>query len=489
MRRAIVTIGLAAGVGLACLVPAAAGAGEGEPAAKGKLHVLVFDFACDQGTYGAQIADSLRLRLRRHREYDVLSRLDTQDLTEPIPFEADKQKAIDVLKRMGLTVGFHGTVTKRGAGVTAKIRCIHLTGEKPVVWEETFRDDTERARGLIARYVVEKLRGQAEWKPPEYGDETEPEKFGRPVNKNGGFEQGHVGWDRPDNVSTFIERGPSGRGKILRVRTDLARDPWLAYRRALRFGKANPNRPPKIATDKSMGSVGGLEGVHFRSEWIKSIPFQRYWMTCDANKCGGTPKIFVKGFRDWTGRADGLPESSLARLGLTPKQFDRLPEARKRKLIEADVKRRPEQYRRECYRWYLNLRGPSNQWHHYAAVCPPRGGMPDNVEWLSIQVYSYWPAGTYLWDNVHLYKDPRQTAPSAVEGARTLNFGKTSDVIEALDEIKEKVKAKTAELARLKKAGKTAEAGRAAKEIEALKKRGVEIVEEMRKYQSKDATP
>jgi len=489
MRRASIGVWLATAAWVGCAAPGALAAGKEAAGAKAEFHAMIFDFACDQGTYGAQISDSLRLRLRRHKEYDVLSRLDTQDFTEPIPFEAGPKKVIDELKRMGLNLGIHGTVTKSGANVTAKVRCIRLQDGKPVLWEQTFRDDTQRARGEIARHIVEKLRGQAEWTPPQYGDEEEPKKFGRPYNRNGSFEARHLGWDRPDNVSTFIEPGPAGRGKILRVRTDLARDPWLAYRRALRLGQTTPDRPPRIARDTSYGSVAGLEGVHFRSEWLTSIPFQRWWMTCDANKCGGTPKIFVKGFLDWRDRADGLPESSLARLGMTPGQFAALPEARRKQLIEQDVKRRPEQYRRECYRWYLNLRGPSNQWHHYAAVCPPRGGMPDNVKWLSIQVYSYWPPGTYLWDNVHLYKDPRQTAPAPVEGARTPHFGKTSDVVEALEAIKEKVKQKKAELLELRKAGKKEEAAKVAREIQQLMKQGTDIVEKMRKYQSKDATP
>ncbi|GAG04372.1 unnamed protein product, partial [marine sediment metagenome] len=75
-------------------------------------------------------------------------------------------------------------------------------------------------------------------------------------------------------------------------------------------------------------------------------------------------------------------------------------------------------------------RGKDGQWDHLAAPVPPRGGLPANVEWLQLQVYCYWPPGTYKWDNVHLYKDPRQKAPLPEEGARTPNFGKTSDIVE-----------------------------------------------------------
>jgi len=488
MTRVSLAASLAAGCVLACMAPTARAQKAPAKQSKIKAYILVFDFTCDQGTYGAQISDSLRLRLRRHKEYDVMARVDVQDLTKPYPIGTDQKEIIAVLKKIGMTMGIYGTVTKSGPNVTAEIRCVDLSaGDKPVVWTQTFSDSSERARGEVAKGVVEKLRGQAEWVPPQYGDEEEPKKFGPPINKNGGFERGHLGWDRPDNVSTFIEDGPSGRGKILRVRTDLARDPWLAYRRKLRFGQADPSNPPKIRRDTSYGSVAGLEGVHYRSDWITPVSGQRYWMTADANKCGGTPKIFVKGFLDWSGRADGLSESSLARLGLTPRQFARLPEAKRKKLVAADVKRRPEQYRRECYRWYLNLRGPSNQWHHYAAVCPPRGGLPENVQWLQLQVYSYWPPGTYLWDNVHFYKDPRQKAPATVEKARTPNFGKTSDIVERLYELKQKIKAKQEELKQFHKGPHAAKAKAVTKQLEELKKR-VEVIEKaLDKYRIKDS--
>ena len=142
------------------------------------------------------------------------------------------------------------------------------------------------------------------------------------------------------------------------------------------------------------------------------------------------PKIFVKGFEDWSKRADALPEQSLVELKLTPKQFAALPVERQKKLITEDAAKHPERYRRECYRWYLACRNTENTWKHYAAPFPPRGGLPKRVQWLQIQVYAYWPPGKYLFDDVHMYKDLRQTAPLPEEKARTPNFGKTSDVIE-----------------------------------------------------------
>ncbi len=286
-----------------------------------------------------------------------------------------------------------------------------------------FIDKTERAEGLIARWIVEALRGQAEWVPPQVGDEKEPAKFGKPLNRNGDFESGHAPWDAPDNAATFLVKGPPGRGTVLKMKTDIARDPWIAYRRKLRMGQADPTKPPTIRRDTSYGCVGGLEGVHFRGEWIKATPGQRYWLVADK-KGGGGAKIFIKGFADWSARADGLSEGSLARLGMTPKQFADLPEAERKKLIAADIKANPQLHRRECYRWYLNCGASGAGWTHFALPFPPRGGLPARVQWLQIQIYAYWPPGEYYWDNVHLYKDPRQTAPLPEVKPRTPNFDK-----------------------------------------------------------------
>jgi len=410
-------------------------AGAGEPApAKAKVYAVVFDFTCPHGAYGRQLSDSVRLRLRRHEEYDVLDRLSTQEASGPLGADARKT-VIKLMDSLAANLAVYGSVSRQGAQVRAEVSCIDLTDVegKGRQWIKVFTDSGERARGNIAMKIVEAIRGQAEWVPPQYGDEEEPKNLAQALNANGGFEKGRAGWDRPDNVSTFIEQGPAGRGKILRIRTDLARGPWLEYKRALMFGQADPGKPPKIARDTSYGSVAGLEGVHFASEWIKATPGRRYWMVADFNgKTAGAmfPKIFVKGFRKTEHALDGLPETSLAALGLTPKQFARLPARKRKELIAEDARKNPMRYVRECYRWYLACRNEEGGWRHFAAPCPPRGGLPDYVEWLQIQVYAYWPPGTYCFDNVHLYADPNQKAPAPEEKARTPNLGKTSDVVE-----------------------------------------------------------
>jgi len=419
---------LAAAAWLACPCPA----GEAAPPAAGKTFAVVFDFHCPSNAqYGKDLANVVRMRLRRHENFEIIDRFTTAEFAKPLLAETPTEKVRRLMaEQLAAQVGVYGTVTKAGHRVTLELRGVDLRGEKPEFWQKTLADATERHNAVLSKAVVERITGTAEWVPPQYGDEEEPDKFGPPINTNGDFEQGHRGWQRPDNAATFIEKGPPGRGTILRVRTDLKRWPYLNYIRAIRFGQADPSRPPAIGTDTSYASLGGMEGVHFKSDWLPAKGGQRYWLMADFDRPGA--KVFLKGFRQTEHALDGLPESELVRLRMTPKQFAALPKARREKLIRAAAQRQPKLFLREVYRWYLNCRGTGGQWNHLAAPVPPRGGLPDNVEHLQLQVYSYWPAATYRWDNVWLYKDPRQKAPLPEVKPKTPNFGKTSDVVEKM---------------------------------------------------------
>jgi hypothetical protein len=397
-----------------------------------KVYVAVFDFASPGGesgnaqvltdqTYGAQLADAVRLKLRREgfsqKNLVVIDRLTTREAAESIDALTSRNVRTLMAEKLGAHVGLFGTVFSKNERVFAKINCIDLRkrrASKSPMWSKVFVSRGERARAELARQIVEAFLGNTLQKPVEYGDAPEParEKLGEPLNVNGTFDDGAKGWDAPDNVSTFLIPGPEGRGKILRVRTDLAREPWLEYRKALRAGKADPANPPAVATDTSYNSVAGLEGVHVRGEWIKATPGKRYWLLADcrisATEHKFKPKVFVKGFKTTPHAFDGLPESSLAEMNLSPEQFAALPEPKRKRLIEADAKKNPMRYVRECYRWYLPCNGKAGTWNHFAAPFPPRGGLPDDVEFLQIQVYSYWPPGEYLWDNVLLFEAPEK---------------------------------------------------------------------------------
>ncbi len=436
--KAIILAVLAIGASLGSAEPTSQPTSRpGEPAVK--AYVIVPDFGGD-AKRGPALADSIRLKLRRVKGFWVLDRLSTQEFTGPVDPQTPPHKlAREMADRWGVNVAVYGTVVADGDGAKAVAIVMDLRDPKhPRRTRLELADATERWRGVLATKIVEHVTGQPAWRPPEYGDEPEPETLGQPLNRNGDFSD-QAGWDAPDNVSTFFQRVKDpGHGLVLRVRTDLKREPWLAYRRALMLGRADPSKPPTIGRDTTYGSVAGLEGVHFASEMLPAKAGQRYWLTVDCKPTTAKvdpesmffPKVFVKGFARTAHAMDGLSETALAEMGLSPEQFAELPETKRRQLIQADARKHPLRYVRECYRWYLSCRATPGEWNHFAAPFPPRGGLGDNVDFLQIQVYSYWPPGEYLWDNVHLYADPRQKAPLPEAKPRTPNFGKTSDVVE-----------------------------------------------------------
>jgi len=414
------------------LAAAAAAPSRAGDAAKPKtIYLAVLDFASTPASAGQKLADTLRVRLRRHEGYEVVSGLETREVARGLPVSTDPAKVRKLMAdQLGVHVALYGSVERLGAGLAARVRCVDLTDpKKPGGWMKEFRDPTERARAVLSKQIVEEVRAEGEWQPPEYGDEPEPKSadWGKPINVNGAFENGALGWERADNAATFLTAGPAGRGTVLKITTNLERAPWMAYRRKLRFGQADPARPPKIGKDDSYASVAGMEGVHFHGDWIDAKPGQRYWLLADMKgKTAGIffPKIFVKGYLDCSAHATALPEHSLVERRMTAGQFADLPETKRKALVAADAKQHPERYRRECFRWYLSCRNEENVWKHYAAPFPPRGGLPANVQWFRVVIYAYWPPGDFVFDNVILHADPRQKTPLPEEKPRSEFFKK-----------------------------------------------------------------
>lgn len=399
-----------------------------------KRFIIVFNFQ-GAGQLGVQLADSIRVRLAglKDKELEIIDRLSAEEVTPAGGVGADlaQDKLADLLKtKAAAQVGIVGAVTKSGSEVKADVAVLDLSGKSPIYWRQTFSDSTERARGEIARQVVELLLKKSSWRPPEYGDEPEPKDFAAPLNLNGNFE-GSTGWQKADNVTSFIVNDPrkDALGKVLRIFTDVDREKWLEYQQQLRLGQADPASAPKIGTvANKYETVAGLEGVHFRSEWIAAKPGQRYWLMADMK--GKTddfffPKIFVKGFADFSGQPDAISDVSLNELKMSADQFAKLLPDKQKELIAADAKAHPDRYRREVYRWYLSCRDFDNTWKHFAAPFPPRGGLPANVQYLRIEVYAYWPPGEYLFDNVNLYADTAQKAPLSEEPSRTEHYKPT----------------------------------------------------------------
>ena len=392
-----------------------------EPAeAPASIRAIVLYFNGPDGLE-LELSDSLRLKLRRQTGWEVVDRITTEDVIErTIDSVLPRTIAPTLMEFTGAQIAIYGDLERDGRTVTVTVSVLSAASSEGLQGPEThtFTDDTERWRSVITTRIVETIIGRELWRPPEVGDEAEPADFGEPLNLAGDFEDAFAGWQAPDNVGIIYEDGG------VRIRTDLEREPYLEYQRQLRLGEASADNPPEIATDTSYNSIGAVEGVHVRSLWIPATSGQRYWLVADVKGRAGSaffPRIFVKGFLDAPELADGLHEASLREMELTDEAFAQLSEAEQQELIQRDVAEHPERYRRECYRWYLACRNLTGDWHHFAAPFPPRGGLPDNVQWLRIDIFCYWPPGEYAFDNVFLYVDPHQAPPLPEEAPRTPN--------------------------------------------------------------------
>jgi hypothetical protein len=244
---------------------------------------------------------------------------------------------------------------------------------------------------------------QAAGQPPAPASTTPPDSVPEPRDamaaralsanliKNGSFEEGRYwpyGWDPADGLGTFWrdDGGSQGR-RYVRLFTTVLEEQWLPWnekilkvvQEAAKGGaQALPNDPrpappaPRLSTPPYYDSVGGLHGIHYRSDFIPCTPGAVYRFRVDARSEGGTPKVFVKGFFDQQRRTDQ---------GLVV-------------------------LKRNAYKLQFPLDGCGPQWKRFATEFHPAqskttfDGKPIQPQWLRVEIYAYWPVGNYDFDNV-----------------------------------------------------------------------------------------
>ncbi len=341
--------------------------------ARVKPVVVVPDFLspADDHVTGKAFADSLRLKLRRNG-YTVIDRITTQAATGPLGPDATDARLTELLTRTQAELVLAGRVDTEGDVTTLTLAQLTLDADGLAVrGEQSFADDTQRAKAVIVTDVAEALLGEALWTPPQTGDEPLPDDLGTPINPNGDFESA-TGWQAVDNVASFIESAgdDSDHSQVLRLRTDLDRQRYLAYQADLATGQASANTPPAVPADATLNSLAAYEGAGLCSDWIAATPGKRYWLTADTLTPAATQVlIFVNGYAN---QAD--PDE------------------------EADY--------RQVYQWKLVCPNRTGQWTSFAGVFPPDGGLPEDIDVLRIEILATWPAGEYRVDNVHLFLAP-----------------------------------------------------------------------------------
>jgi len=389
------------------------------------VQLAIFDFS-SASQDGCDLADAVRMKLSRVEDsWKVIDTQSMRELNIPTPkIDASSEELATLLKEhVGVEVCVFGSLTRQGEKYVADVRIFDSRDKNPQIRKYTFTDNTQRWRGVIAQKIVEVFTGKIAPLPPQYGDEPFPpaDKLGAPINANSSFDaEKFAGWESPDNVACFIVSNPAG-GKMLRIRTDLDRDEYLAYRKALLAGEASTESPPQIKSASDANSIAAQEGVHYKSDFIPANVNGIYWLCASCRfipakgfSVSATPKVFVKGFKVIPAAFDGLPESSLKKLKMTPAEFSALSPEKRRELIATDARENPKKYLRECYRWHLNCPA-SLAWKTYQGKFPPSGKLPADVQFLQIQIYSYWPAGEYFWDNVILLNHENAQEQKAVK--------------------------------------------------------------------------
>lgn len=194
---------------------------------------------------------------------------------------------------------------------------------------------------------------------------------------NPSFEKGTwspEAWTKVDGLTSFWIDRPDGKGKCLKVDTEVLISQAVAWWEKMKTGKYTAqDAPRKLPVPKSQiySTVGGLDGVYLFGDWIPVKPNMRYRLTVDIKgRWAGIfiPKAFVKGY------------------ALQTDEFTT--------------------QKRELFRAYLNCRTQTQgrQWETFTRTLNPTLRTP-RVRFMRVALFAYWPLGLYYWDNIRLSEE------------------------------------------------------------------------------------
>jgi len=222
--------------------------------------------------------------------------------------------------------------------------------------------------------------------------------------KNPSFEKGRYWprhWDPVDRLGTLWVKGGSHGKRCVRLDTNLQDEQWVRCNTEVIVGmrelaettpggaqslKENPLPEPPEREPTSApyySTVGGLHGIHYRSDYIRLKPGAIYRLSVDSRCDGMAPgksgsvgrKVFVKGFIDRK---------------MTSQSGEVVSLKRNAGRARMDLKDSGEQWARSAFEF------------HPARWKSAWKGKPVRVEWLQVQLYAYWPPGNSYFDNLRL---------------------------------------------------------------------------------------
>jgi len=235
---------------------------------------------------------------------------------------------------------------------------------------------------------------------------------------NGGFETPAedgthpAHWQAVDHLVFFWTSDPDApeRGKVMKIDTDVYQS--QAYKWWIdRFvhGKPLGEAPAKQPTSgPKYDTIGGLDGGWYWSDFIEIKKGGAYKVYIDVK--GPACLVFVRGYDK------KVPISFGDEAPAVQEQFRR---ARGEALNDANG--RPIKYRlRYLYTTKFGA-GGSDEWKTYTHRKPRHPNSRDiteNVRYLRVCIYPFWPAATYWFDNIRVVEvpsDEKQAKPDAEE--------------------------------------------------------------------------
>lgn len=216
---------------------------------------------------------------------------------------------------------------------------------------------------------------------------------------------GPAHWQRPDGLVVHWVDDPAGeRGKVIRIDTDVyQRQAYAWWVQRYVHGAALNLAPKKQPTSgNKYDTIGGLDGGWY---WSDPIPVKQggaYRVFVDAR--GPKAKVFLRGYED-------KPHVSFGDESPAVQQLFRGPRGEPTE----DEDGRPVRYRlRYRYTTWFAV-GGSDDWKTYSHLQtrhPNNREITENVRWVRVMLYPYWPADVYWFDHVRVVEVPPEADQS-----------------------------------------------------------------------------
>ncbi|MFH0962594.1 MAG: hypothetical protein V2A58_01135 [Planctomycetota bacterium] len=328
--------------------------------------LVVFPFESASADLSAKVTMKFRYKFARIGLYEVPSEIETDETVQSEGFLSGydaKPEAVAAFAREHFRATFciYGTVTD----YEVRYRFLRFEDGIEVLKEASAPYTDERSISFIVEKLVDDLYNLDR----DADLEKEREKdapLGPNIVPNGDFEKGGErpdGWMDVDNMVVFYVTDDLAHGKVMRFGTDVLLGEYQAWKARRESGAPLRDAPAKTPPqDPGYDTVGGTTGAPYRSDFFPVDPSKAYRLTFEMKGPAGA-KLFVKGYARVAGELREVGNAYKA-----------------------------------CRR-----RTPEGEWETFTRTFHPfRWSKTRPIEALKVQLFAYWPRGTYSFDNVRI---------------------------------------------------------------------------------------